>query len=357
MRSALILLASAAGFLGLEIFLFHSHRYPSVISPDSSTGFFEMFFQNERHRQLIGPQILGMGDSRMALTPRLANALRGETGYTFGNAAVPGATPRVWYYSLRDLDPQRDRYSAIVFGMDNYDDFGSLEDLTDRQLDTRLVAARLRMSDVLDYSSHFRTWETRWVAARSIVFKGSLWSTDFQFFLHNPAERIRITKDSHARSWQWNYDYVAPVHTMVGVNVDYKARTLTVPPTHTEEQRQNYIRWLLRALPEDDGSMLAYNREWLGRIYDLYRNSKTRLIFFRLPRAPFPRPDYPAAHPHSALRDLATQPNVTLIDEHLLDSLERPEYFLDEMHLNIEGVQRLTPLVAREVVKIVGPPR
>ena len=357
MRSVLILLAAAAGFLGVEVFVFHSHRYPSVVDPNSSTGFFEMFFQNELHRQKIGPQVLGMGDSRMALTPRIANQLREETGYTYGTAAVPGATPRVWYYSLRDLDPQRNLYRAIVFGMDNYDDFGSLEDVTDRELDTRLIAARLRLSDIVDYSSTYRSPDRMWNAARSILFKGSLWSTDFQRFLHNPSERIKITSDSHAHSWQWNYDYEAPQTNMVGVNVDFAARTLTVPPTHSEEHRQAYIRWLLRALPPDDGRMHDYDQKWLGRIYDLYRGSQTKLIFFRLPRAPFIRPDYQPANSHSALRTLASQPNVTLIDEHLLDDLEHPEFFLDEMHLNRSGVERLTPVVVREVTRILGPPR
>ena len=288
-----------------------------------------MFYNNERSRQLVGPQVLGMGDSRMALTPRLANQLRGETGYTFGSAAVPGATPRTWYYMLRDLDPQRNRYRAIVFGMDNYDDFGSLEDLTDRQLDTRLIAARLRVSDIWDYSTSFRTWDTQWAAARSILFKGSLWSTDFQLYLHNPAERMRITADSHKQSYQWNYDYVAPSKTMAGVSVDFKARTLTVTPDHTEAQKQAYIRWLLREIPIDDGRMRVYNQLWLGRIRDLYSQSQTRLIFFRLPRAPFVRPDYPPATLHSTLREMAARPRVTVLDENLLESLERPEFFLD----------------------------
>src|SRR5262249_21779563 len=119
MRAALILVAVAVGFLGLELYVFH-YRYPPMVSPDSSTGFFETFFNIEYQRKLEGPQVLGVGDSRMGLTPRLANELSAETGYTFGNGAVPGATPRVWYYLLRDMDPQRNRYKAIVFGMDNY---------------------------------------------------------------------------------------------------------------------------------------------------------------------------------------------------------------------------------------------
>ena len=357
MRSALILLAAAVGFLCVEMAVFHSNLYPSIIDTDSSTGFLETFYENERNRQRVGPQILGMGDSRMALSPRIANSLRAETGYTFGNAAVPGATPRVWYYILRDLDPQRDRYAAIVFGMDNYDDIGSLEDLTDRQLDTRLIAARLRIGDVWEYSASFRTWDTQLAAARAILFKGSLWSTDFQRFLHNPAERLRITGDSHRRSYTWNYDYVAPSTTMENVVVDFKARTVAVPPQKTQLQKDAYIRWLLREIPADDGRMRVYNQKWLGKIYDLYRDSSTRLIFFHLPRAPFLRPDYPLNNPKSVLREMASRSRVTLVDEHLFDGLERPRFFQDEMHLNAEGEERLTPVIVREVRRVAGAPK
>ena len=96
---------------------------------------------------------------------------------------------------------------------------------------------------------------------------------------------------------------------------------------------------------------------WLGKIYEHYRGSPTRLIFLRLPRGGFVRPDQPRYNPHSSVRELAAQPNVTLIDEHFFDSLEKPELFRDEMHLNGPGMDRFSLMITQEVSRILGPPR
>jgi len=37
--------------------------------------------------------------------------------------------------------------------------------------------------------------------------------------------------------------------------------------------------------------------------------------------------------------------------------LEVPELFQDQMHLNRDGVNRFTTMLAREMPKIVGPPK
>ena len=96
---------------------------------------------------------------------------------------------------------------------------------------------------------------------------------------------------------------------------------------------------------------------WLGKIYEHYR----RLAY--APDFPAPaaqrliRPDQPRYNPHSSVRDLAAQPNVTLIDEHFFDSLEKPELFAIELHLNGPGMDLFSVMIAQEVSRILGPPR
>ena len=110
-------------------------------------------------------------------------------------------------------------------------------------------------------------------------------------------------------------------------------------------------------LPPETGGESRYMKYWLGKIYERYRGSPTRLIFLRLPRGGFVRPDQPRYNPHSSVRDLAAEPNVTLIDEHFFDSLEKPELFRDELHLNGPGMERFSEMLTQEVSRILGPPR
>lgn len=45
---------------------------------------------------------------------RVADERGAEDRIKFINLSVAGATPRVWYNLLRELDPAGDRYRAIV---------------------------------------------------------------------------------------------------------------------------------------------------------------------------------------------------------------------------------------------------
>ncbi len=116
MRAAPVLLASVVAFAAIEGAVFHTGLYPWILDPNASTGNLETILRNERERPKNGAQVLGIGDSRMLLLPRVANQRTPETGYTFGTIATAGASPRSWYYMLRDTDPTARLYRAIVFG-------------------------------------------------------------------------------------------------------------------------------------------------------------------------------------------------------------------------------------------------
>lgn len=357
MYSFRVLLTALLGFVMLEGLIFHRGFYAFLLSPSSTTGHLERVLNNELKRRIDSPnQIVGIGDSRMALVPRVANDIAAETGYTFATIAVAGTTPRVWYYMLRSIDPGADRYSAIVFGMNSYDDAELLEDRTNRDYDNRFLFARLGLRDLVEYSGSFSEWQHRWEATRFILFRGSAYNLDFQDFLLNPAFRIRYARDSRENSHHWIYDYVAPSKTMEGVSIDWAARTMTVPPDRAMDKRM-YEAALLDPLPTDAGRESVYLRVWLGRIYERYRGTRTRLVFLRLPRGPWVRPDLPPHNPRSSTRELASRPEVALIDEHRFDYLERPDLFQDQLHLNESGLEQFSQTLAREMRALLGPPK
>jgi hypothetical protein len=357
MRAVSVLLASVVAFAAMEGAVFHTGLYPWILNTDSTTGDLETILRDEMERPKSGPQVLGIGDSRMLLTPRISNQYTPETGYTFGTIATAGTTPRDWYYMLRDSDPDARLYRAIVVAVESYDDADVWGDDNDNEADLSYVIARLRLTDLGEFSRSYDDPNLQWKAARGILFKGLVYKRDFEDLLLRPRYRIHLAKVAHRDSFAWYYKYTGLTETLSGFHVDWEAKTLTAPPGAEPELVRRLKAHLLDALPPETGKHSQYMKYWLGKIYERYRGSPTRLIFLRLPRGGFVRPDQPRYNPHSSIRELAAQPNVTLIDEHFFDSLERPELFADELHLNATGMDPFSIMIAREVSRILGPPR
>jgi hypothetical protein len=350
-RAIGILVAIAAGFWCVEGLIFHTSLYASIISPASTTGLLETWIDNEAQRPRDAhPQILVIGDSRMgAMKPRIANRFTSQTGLTFASIGAAGATPRCWYYMLRDADPGANRYAAILIGLESYDDAESWEDYADRESDLHYLIARLRWSDLSEFSSSYHNPQLKREAFRGILFKGLVFKRDFQDFLLNPAARLAYARLSRRESHSWFNDFVDTSDSLKDVRVDFAARTVTVPSGTRPDLGQVLRSRLLDPLPPEMGRESAYMHYWMGRIYGLYRGSKTKLVFLRLPRGGFVRPDQPPLNPHSSVRELATHPEIRLIPEKFFDGLERPELFHDEVHLNETGSEEFSRMLAFEM--------
>jgi hypothetical protein len=357
MRAAPVLLASIVTFVVIQAAVFQSGLYIWILSPDATTGDLETILRDEWERPKNGPQVLGIGDSRMLLMPRLANQHTVETGYTLATIATAGASPRAWFYMLRDTDPTARFYRAIVVAVESYDDADIWGDEADNDADLSYLIALLRLSDLWEYSRSYHSYSQQWKAARGIVFKGLVYKRDFQDLLLHPRHRLFLAKVAHRDSFKWHYEYTGPPDTMSDFHVDWKAKTLNAPPGADPRVVQNLEVRTVARLPPKTGGQSRYMKYWLDKIYERYRGSPTRLIFLRLPRGGFVRPDQPRYNPHSSVRDLAAESNVTLIDEHFFDPLEKPELFRDEMHLNGPGMERFSEMLTQEVSRILGPPR
>lgn len=348
MRALFTLLSTVFGFWAVEFALFHTGAYYTILSHDSSTGSVETYVRNELKRNRTNPrQVLTIGDSRMGFLPRYANEL--QTGYEFASIALGGSTPRDWYYMLRAVDPDANRYSAIVIAMNDYEDAEIEEDYSVRATDLYYVIGRLKYADIPYFAGSYRhDPKLEWAAVRGIVLKGLIYKRDFQDFLLHPSERIAMAQLARKDSYFWYYNYVGPNQSMEGVVVDWKNRTVTVPPGFTEAQKVAYQFQFLAPRPPYTGVRSAYMHQWLGKIYERYRGSKTRLIFLDLPRGPFIRPDQPAFNPHSSVRELAAQPGVILLPERLFESIERPDLFIDQLHMNGPGLAEFSRILGKQ---------
>ncbi|HEY6341630.1 MAG TPA: hypothetical protein VIY49_09075 [Bryobacteraceae bacterium] len=343
----------------MNLLIFNTSLYSFILNPDSTTGSAQSRLYNEKQRRAEDlNQIVAVGDSRMGFFPRYPNQRRSEIAYTFASLAVPGSSPRAWYYILRDADPMATRYRAVLIPLDDYDDAETWEDFSNREADLNYLLPLLGWKDIPEF---VRSYSDPWIRLRvleGLLLKGSVYKRDFQDFLLHPKARIQRANASRRDSAKWFYNYEGTSDSMKDVRLDWTARTIAVPPEVSPARAQDFRGRFLDPQAPQQGHHGAYLRYWLGKICERYRGTGTQIVFLRLPRGPFIRPDQPPYNPHSTVRDLAAgNRDVMLLSEHTLDDLERPELFTDELHMNGPGCAQFSLELARAVRAALGPPR
>ncbi len=347
------LIFGLALFLAIEWTVFHSRIYPSILTPDSSTGMFELVLSMERENAATpARRVVAIGDSRQALREALANQI--QTAYRFSNAAVGGTTPRCWYYQLREMDPQRDHYKAILIPVEGYDDEDEQDDLANRLTDLRFLVARLGLADIPEFVGSYSTFENGWRALLGVLLKGTVYKQDLQELLQDPSKRM-IDLDVRRAHWRKAIrTYHGDHRDLTGLGIDWKAWR-AVYPERLSARARKFIEDILLWKPiTQTGRTAAYRRKWFGRIIDRYQGSGTKLIFYRMPRAPIVRPDGLVRKESASIRELAARPGARVLDEHAFDELEAPRYFYDPQHLNAEGKKRYTETLVRRVTEALG---
>jgi len=356
-RIGLTVLVACVGVFCMDALLFRTHLYRSILEPESSAGLLGLILWREHRAQRTAGDnlVVVLGNSRMGYAPKGVDLRPRQTGYVLRVAGVAGSNAPTWYYTLRDLDPSARRYRAVVIGLDDYDDEDRTYEPDDDLTAMHYVIPLLRLTDVWDFSQSFHSPKYRWEAFRGSLLKGITYQADLQAFLSHPFKRIAYVRLCH-RGWpDWTYDYVETDKNMVGLRVDWSTLTATYPPGMDPIQRETVRNEMLYSPAPQTGRLAQFRRKWLGRIADRYRNSRTKLIFLRLPRGPLVRPASLVKKQSSSIRELVARPNVILMDEHYFDSLEHPELFKDAVHLNREGVARFSAMLADEVARILGP--
>jgi hypothetical protein len=344
-------------FAALEGILFHTGLYSSIVEPDSTTGFMEIQLRDEiRRPKHDRNQVLAVGHSRMSLLPRVVNEEKPGTGYTFGTIGLGGTTPRSWYYALRAVDPDAHNYAAIVIPSDDYNDPDSYDYQSERETDLHYLIARLSLQDLLEFPWTYQNKKLQWTIVRGMTLKGTIYKRDFLDFLDHPIGRIAKARYYERESAGWQYGYGGVNESLTGLQIDWQHKTIQFPDRIPASRRQDVENELFPTLPPDQGRETAYLRYWYGRMIDYYRGSGTKLIFMRVPRAPTSPPDAPPK-PNSAVRQIASQPDVIVLDERLFNQLEHPDLFWDGWHLNRDGMEQFSRLLATQVRRVLGPPK
>lgn len=342
-----------AAWAAAEGALFHSGWYNKYIEPDSSAGQVEYhLFWLRRTPAPKVPDVLVVGDSRIAegFSSLTAQSAIGNKLH-FTNFGMPGSYPRVWYYTIRDADPQRNRFAAIVLALGQYSD-QDREAPPQRVIsDLSYLAGRLRLSDCGEFARSYEDYEAGRQALTGCILRGVVLRPDILSFLGNIRKRL-----AHAKDWRNNGDgyiagYGGKPEDVIGLSADWTARTVHYPPG-LDETRTGSIKYTVMPEPSPQtGDETRYRTQWLGGIVDLYKNSATRIVFMELPRAPLPVPE--AATPPRFIDAVSRRPQVAVLPEGTFRDLERPDVFADGMHLNHVGRPIFSQRLAERVSAIL----
>ena len=349
--SKVLPLGVLALFFGLDALVFRTGFYVKILEPISSAGLTMNYIWHEQARvHSSAPQVLALGHSRMAFDTTIANSL--HTSYEFGSIAVPGTLPRSWYYMLREVDPGAGKYAAVIVPVEDYDD-EDWEDYSRRQSDIQFTAPLLRAGDVAEFTLSYSDWGGRWLALRAGVLKGIAFRRDFQDLLVNYPRRLKYNLDARALRARLLYDHDWKWRDVRGLAVDWPQWRITYPPGSTDEQKREFNDVLMRGVAPQLGYLAGYRRKWFGKIMERYRQSRTRVIFIRLPRGPVIRPENLVVKKSSSVREFASRPGVLLADENLFEEIERPEWFGDPTHMNTKGSAQFSRILAEKIAGIL----
>jgi hypothetical protein len=210
------------------------------------------------------------------------------------------------------------------------------------------------LADIAEFSSSFFTPLSRLTVLRESLFKGLIYRRDLREFLRDPAARLQHVNDCRAACADSFYGYSGRTENLNGVWMDWTTDTLHFPegvsPQVQAEMKlhTNYRQWSVR------GFERAYRKLWLGRIIERYRGTRAKIVAVSLPYRPFPIPFSWRVDSDSFASQASKNSQVTILDEHLFEDLERPQFFFDVFHMNRTGHVLFSNRLATTLIQRLG---
>ncbi len=343
------IIAALAVFLALDTVVFRTSLYSQFLSPDSIVGTAAYYLKYERQRESSHRRdVLVIGDSQVGegFWAGLANRNEASSGLNFVQGGIPGATLRVLYFYQKILDPNRDRYKAIVICLPTYRKKSSTETehLNDRMLDADLLLPIISSREYLEFARTFTTEEKRLEAGSRVLVQSLSYQLDFQNFLLHPITRKRLIALRRGIKDKIALDYAGREENMLGLRYDARTREIHFPDRLSEIERAQVTAYLTEPGDADADHYDEYSRQWIERFIERYRGSQTTLVFVRLPAEVLSQVDEirrngPFA---SYMQLLRNELGVKVMDEDAFYDLEDPRYFFDTLHMNREGRMQFT---------------
>ncbi|MEO6835598.1 MAG: MBOAT family protein, partial [Candidatus Tumulicola sp.] len=302
--------------------------------------------------------VLVLGDSRIysGLDPAIAAAAAGGR-LRFLDASVPGTTPRCWFFFARAIDPDTNRFRAIVIPVDTYGDddsaIGSI-DGDERQMDLHYIVFRAGLRDIPKVAASFPDSRTRLNVGVDLLLRGPELRDDVQALAADPAARLRAIAQARAAD---PYDPFAAhprAEPLTGLRVDFARGRIGYPPGVSEAERHEMELQVLR-IARPSPSYARYRRRWLGPIVERYAAAGVPVIFVRLPTRPVHR-NTAAGPSGGSLFEFARNDGAQLLPQAPYLAFERPSLFTDHDHLDARGSVAFSTQLGRDVARALSEP-
>lgn len=347
----LLVLAIALAWFALEALVYRSGAYLRIAEPESNTGVVvTKLMVVERQYRADLRNVLVLGDSRVGEGFSAQAAAGDDASINFINLAVPGSTPRLWYYLLREIDRRGFRFDAIVLGTLYRDTLTAAR--ADWRLDPPHAAALLGLGDAWSYPATFESAQMRERARHAVLFPALALRQDTRDLLRHPRERLRRVLVGRPGFLAAVRNYPGRDEAMPALRLADDRRSVVDWGTATPEQRQHvadFMRNIGPAPPAIEQGNDRFLGRWLGAIAALAQRRDALLVAYPLPRGPY-RAALGDERPLSpALRALDAAPHVVVLPPDLLAALEAPEFFFDELHANRVGRERTGAIVGERV--------
>lgn len=340
----------------LNVLVIRVFDYYYWVEPESVMGTMVHTAGLVEHQIVPGKKnIIVIGDSRVGegFSALVANAASQRSDLNFIQAGMPGTEPRVWYYFLRKVDPEQKKFAGIVLMASHFDDYHQYFDSAARTDDLTFLQPLTSFRDALDIARSYDGVEAQASAFLAMALPFAAAQADIQDGAVHLRKRAKKAKFWHEHYFEWSLSYPGRSGSVPTLARDdlttFDFASIGWPRPKVDEMNL-YVKSVLgheSYVPA--GRFRAYRKKWYGAIADEYRNAGVRVLVFQIPRGPYEAYDAPSDEDRGtgALRELAKERRLTLLDFEPLAQLEKPQYFFDAPHLNDLGRKAMSVALAR----------
>ena len=363
-RPIAVVLLSLVVFLGLDNTLFRSGFYSRFESTKSVAGHFASVA-----RWCIGAppappkkDVLVLGHSKIeaAFAPRQFDEENPDSHLRIVMGSSGGTTEKMWFYLLKHIDPNRDRYAGIVIPIDTYKTPPLSTDCDNLIADAQFLTPMLDPKDWPGFAASYTDPKVREKVLLGMAASSHLYAVDLQDFILHPQDRFIDIDWTKKAGPTFLYNWTGFDGDLEELEIDRKAAKILHAPAHLDPFRRLETEARLLPLPADQvagwtARYHGFREEWLSRIIDFYAGSATKLVFVQVPRWPFDMPALlPLAGAPSLTDFVKPSPNVVVLDEHLFEDLETPYYFYDVLHVNKRARHAFTSRFSKQLRTALG---
>jgi hypothetical protein len=340
-------------FLSVDAVLFRLPVYCQFVKPNSHAGALVQRVQLAKEKEKENaPLVAVVGDSRMreGFSAKIFDELAADSSKPDRalQLAASGSTLRVWNYLLEDVDPDRNAFKMIVIGLPSFfdDDYSSM--LVNNKLDLQMALPVLKTEDTLDFVKTF-DGDARGEMLLGAVLRLYGYRRDVKDFIMHAPDRLAELKDSAIYWKKSDYLYEGDRNSMAGIKINDQKQLVNVPP-YLEQAKVDRLRCAVFPEPvEPDSLKRNYLEYWLNRLAERYAGSPTKIVLICIPNHPLPAQD-PPPHISRTIVSLTKYPNVRVLPEDAFASLNQPEYFSDDIHLNVTGRREFTKMLSDKLL-------